>query len=344
MAHDLEDPAMNGVLGFDWQRPEALWWLCAAPALVGLAWWSWRASASARALVAAPAFHARLWPRFAPRRELLRLVAGVLALVFLVLALAGPVRGYTLREVRKKGLDMVVCLDTSRSMLVQDLSPDRLTRAKREVRGLLERLQGDRAALLAFSGDVREVAPLTSDMRTLATFLDTLNPADNQKGGTDVGAVLERALGLFDGRSGAHEVIVLLTDGEDLGGQGAAVARRAAERGIRVHVCGIGTEDGGKIPDGRGFVRGPEGKEVVSRLDAATLRSIAQVSGGDYVGTETSPTPLEELWTARISRMEGREYGSGRERIPHDRYQWPLVVAALCVCVESGLRGRRSGP
>ena len=187
-----------------------------------------------------------------------------------------------------------------------------------------------------------EVAPLTSDMRTLSTFLDTLDPLDNQKGGTDVGAVLERALSLFDGRSGAHEVVVLLTDGEDLGGQGAAVARRAAERGIRVHVCGIGTEGGGKSPEGRGFVRDCEGKEVVSRRDAATLRAIAQVSGGDYVGTETSPTPLEELWTARIARMEGREYGSGRERIPHDRYQWPLVLAALCVCVESGLRGRRS--
>ena len=333
---------MNGVLGFDWQRPEALWWLCVAPAIVVVAWWSWRTAVVARARIAASGMQPRLWPRFAPRREFVRLAAGVLALCFLVLAMAGPVRGYTLREVKKKGLDLVVCLDTSRSMLVQDLAPDRLARAKREVRGLLERLQGDRAALLAFSGDVREVAPLTSDMRTLSTFLDTLDPLDNQKGGTDVGAVLERALSLFDGRSGAHEVVVLLTDGEDLGGQGAAVARRAAERGIRVHVCGIGTEGGGKIPEGRGFVRDSEGKEVVSRLDAATLRAIAQVSGGDYVGTETSPTPLEELWTARIARMEGREYGSGRERIPHDRYQWPLVLAALCVCVESGLRGRRS--
>ncbi|MEY2746097.1 MAG: hypothetical protein RL112_1139 [Planctomycetota bacterium] len=334
---------MTGALGFDWQRPEALWWLLGAPFLVALAWWSWKGAAAARARIADPRMQPRLWPRFAPRREFARLVAGVLSLCFLVLAMAGPVRGYTLREVKKKGLDLVVCLDTSRSMLVQDLAPDRLARAKREVRGLLERLQGDRAALLAFSGDVREVAPLTSDMRTLATFLDTLDPLDNQKGGTDVGAVLERALSLFDGRSGAHEVVVLLTDGEDLGGRGAEVARRAAERGIRVHVCGIGTEDGGKIPEGRGFARDPEGKEVVSRLDAATLRAIAQVSGGDYVGTETSPTPLEELWTARIARMEGREYGSGRERIPHDRYQWPLVLAAICACVETGLRGRRSG-
>lgn len=334
---------MTRFLGFDWQDPQALLWLCAAPAAALAAWWSLRSAAKARRALASARMERRLFADRSARRAALRAVAGVLAAVFLALALAGPVRGYTLREVRRRGLDLVVCLDTSRSMLVQDLAPDRLTRAKREVRGLLERLKGDRAALLAFSGDVREVAPLTSDARTLSTFLDTLRPEDNRKGGTDIGGVLDQALQLYDGRNGSHEVVVLLTDGEDLGGQGAAVAKKAAERGIRVHVCGIGTEGGGKIPEGTRFVRDEEGKEVVSRLDAATLRAIAQTSGGEYVSTESSPTPLEELWDKRIAQMDGREYGGGRERIPHDRYQWPLAMAALCLLVEVSLRERRGG-
>ena len=332
-------------LGFDWQEPWALWWLAAVPVAVAVAWMTARMSLRARRILVSKRMERRLFAGYSARRAAVRTLAGVLSLIFLVLALAGPVRGYTLREVRKRGLDVVVCLDTSRSMLVQDLSPDRLARAKREVRGLLERLKGDRAALLAFSGDVREVAPLTSDARTLSTFLDTLTPEDNRKGGTDIGGVLTAALDLFDGRSGAHEVVVLLTDGEDLGAQGAAVAKKAAERGIRIHVCGIGTEGGGKIPDGTRFVRDTEGKEVVSQLDAATLKTIAETSGGAFVSTETSPTPLEELWDKRIARMEGREYGGGRERIPHDRYQWPLALAALCMAIEYSLRERgRTAP
>ena len=230
-------------------------------------------------------------------------------------------------------------------MLVRDLRPDRLDRARREVAGLLERMRGDRVALIAFAGDAREVAPLTHDRTTLRHLLETLDPDDNEQGGTDLGAALQRALSLFDGRSGAHEAIVMLTDGEDLEGQGLEVARTAAERGIRVFVVGMGTPEGGKIPvrldDGReGFLTDRDGNEVVSALDGESLAALAAATGGDYLSCAQSVTPLEELYAKRITRLEGVELGTGEEWVPHDRFQWALVVAAACMLGELGLRER----
>lgn len=290
----------------------------------------------------------RFLPGRAPGRAWARLSLATVALLLLAVSAAGPVRGYTEQEVARRGLDLVLCIDTSRSMLARDLRPSRLERAKREVLGLLEHLRGDRVALIAFSGDAREIAPLTHDRATLAGLLEFVRTEDNRRGGTNLAAAIERGLALFDGRTGAHEAIVLLTDGEDLEGRALELARTAAERSIRVYVVGIGTEGGGKIPvvgaDGREtFLDGPDGEEVVSRLEDSSLRELARITGGEYLSAESSPTPLEDLYRERISRLEGRDIEGGRRRIPHDRYQWTLVLALACMLVEAGMRERRLG-
>jgi Ca-activated chloride channel family protein len=332
-----------GELGFGWLRPEAATWLLAAPALLVVGLWSLGARRRALLRLVEVRHAARFVPGHSRGRALARLVLAAGAALFLALALAGPVRGYSLREVERKGLDLVVCLDTSRSMLVEDLRPNRLERAKREVLGLLERLRGDRVALLAFAGDVRTVAPLTHDRTTLGAFLRTLSPDENLVGGTNLGAALQTALELFDGRTGASEAIVLLTDGEDLEGEGLAVAEEAAARGIRVYVVGMGTVEGGKIADGaRGFVRDEAGEEVVSALDDRTLEAIAEATGGAYLAASRSALPLEELYEKRIGRLETRALWAGRERIPHDRYQWPLALALGCLLGAGALREVRT--
>jgi len=340
-----EDAVIGAVhfLGFDVLAPQRIVWALAAVVVLGLGAWSLARTRANRERLVAERLVPRVFPGWSSGRARARVLLGALAALFAALAAVGPVRGYTLRDVERRGIDLVICLDTSRSMLVQDVKPDRLTRAKREITGLLDRLKGDRASLLAFAGDVREVAPLTHDQQTLKSFLDTLSPDDNLRGGTDIGAALEKALAMFDGRSGAHEAIVLVTDGEDLQGDGLEVARKASERGIRVYVLGMGTSGGGKIPEGTaGFVRGTDQKEVVSRMDPASLARIADAAGGDFATIEMSPIPLEELYEKRIAKLEGRELEGGQERIPHDRYQWPLVLAAACMLLEFGLRERRS--
>jgi Ca-activated chloride channel family protein len=330
------------IVGFDVLRPGLVALALAGPALLVVGALGLRARARARLALVSVEQQVRFLPRFSRTRARARVLFAGIAALFLGLAAIGPVRGYTLRDVRRRGLDLVLCIDTSRSMLAQDQKPDRLTRARREIVGLLDKLKGDRAALLAFAGDVREVAPLTHDRATLKAFVSTLSPDENLKGGTDIGACLERALGLFDGRTGAHEAVVVLTDGEDLEGHGLEVAKKARERGIRVYLVGMGTSAGGKIPDaGRGFVKDENGKEVVSKMDGTSLQAIADATGGAYLAAEASPIPLEELYEKRITKLEGRELFAGKERIPHDRFQWPLVLAAACMLCEAALRERR---
>lgn len=337
------------MIGFDLLRPELLW----VPLLVLIVQLAGLAGLRQKRADLLRLVSTRQLARFAPHasraRSALRLVLACAALLFLGFSILGPVRGYTSRETIRRGLDIVVCLDTSRSMLAQDLRPNRLERAKREVRGLLEHLRGDRCALVAFSGDAREVAPLTHDRQTLGALLEHVSPGDNQRGGTDLAAAIQHSLDLFDGRTGSHEAICLLTDGEDLEGRAAELASMAAERGIRVYVVGVGTEAGGKIPfvDGQGregFLRGPDGEEVVTRLDGASLTAITERTGGAYLSVEMSPTPLEELYTSRIASLEGREFESGERKVPHDRFQWTLALAVLCMLLEVGLRERRPKP
>ena len=332
-----------GLLGFELLRGDLVPLFLLAPVAFLTGLWSLAARRRARRLLVTPRHEARFLPGFSRSRAFLRVVLASGSALFLAFALLGPVRGYSLREVRRRGLDLVICIDTSRSMLVGDLEPDRMARAKREVSLLLDRLAGDRVALVAFSGDVRNVAPLTRDKETLRWFLAGLSPADNLIGGTDIGGALARGLELFDGRTGAHEALILLTDGEDLEGRGLEVAQEAAEHGIRVYVVGMGTEIGGKIP-GRngGYMLEGNGDEVVSSLQSATLESIADITGGAYLSAARTALPLEEIYEKRISRLEARDLQDGKERIPHDRFQWPLALALLCMLCETGLRERRT--
>ncbi len=331
--------------GFDLLRPAQLIWVLAAVLLLVVALLSLAARRRDRAKLVAARHMARFLPNYSEGRAVARVVLATTGVLLLAVALSGPVRGWTMRAVQRRGLDLVVCIDTSHSMLVRDVRPDRLSRALREVGGLIDRLEGDRVALLAFSGDAREVAPLTHDRTTLRALLERVTPDDNVVGGTDLGAALQRALSLFDGRTGAHEAIVLLTDGEDLSGHGLDVARAAAEAGIRIYVVGMGTGQGGKIPlvDEAGresFLADGEGAEVISALDGSSLEQIASVTGGDYLAATRSAAPLEELYQMRISRLEGRDLQGGKEWVPHDRFQWLLVLALSCMLLESGLRER----
>jgi Ca-activated chloride channel family protein len=290
---------------------------------------------------------ARLATQLDPRRRArTRSVCIGAALLLCSAALAGPVVGASERPVLRRGVDLVVCIDTSRSMLARDAKPTRFERAKREITLLLDELGGDRVSLVAFSGDARSVAPLTRDGAALGDLLESLSMEDARLGGTDLAVAIDFSLTLFEERSGKHEAIVLLTDGEDLSGQGLAAAERAADKGIRVYVVGVGSVRGAKIPiaDPSGdesFLRGPDGEEVVSRLGEESLERLAVATGGAYTSTERSARPLVDLVRGPIASLERRETEQGSGRVPHDRYQWPLFGALVLVAVERLLAATR---
>ncbi len=329
-------------------QPQLLPWLAVPLLLLALA-----ALAAARAQARRREFFgaqaARLAPGFSRGRRLLRDGLLLASMALVVAALARPELGEWLREVRQRGVDVMVVLDTSRSMLASDVPPTRLQRAQREIRALLGRLRGDRVGLVSFAGDARILCPLTADPTSFRIFLDDVDTTTNALGGTAVGEGLERALdALAEGAEGAR-VIVLLTDGEDHASDPAPteVAYRALAMGVPVHVITFGTEEGSEIPVRRDdgavdVVRDAQGRPVISRPDEELLERIAGIAGGACLSAARTAFPMDELWDKRIGVMEGVTRASSLRKEGVNRFQWALVLALAALGVRALLpdRGR----
>ncbi len=325
-------------------RPEALVLLALVPLVWAvLAWLDRRRTRKLEHLVG-PRIHALAEERSEGRRAARRWLFS-LALAFAVLAAAGPLYGHSDRDTEWQGVDLVVALDVSRSMLAEDVSPSRLERAKQEIRELAEQAIGDRLGLVVFAGEAKLVVPLTADRASFTTLVDLVDPYVVDKGGTDLGAALETSLDALAWREGAAGTILLLTDGEDLSGRGERRARRCRDRGIVVHTVGLGTARGAKIAlpveGGETYLKDRSGRDVVSALDAAGLARIAAIAGGTSttVVSGSEPGSLAGLYEKEILPLARTALATG-ERRPEDRFQWPLIVALLLWLVELGMTDR----
>ncbi|MCB9898349.1 MAG: VWA domain-containing protein [Planctomycetes bacterium] len=280
-----------------------------------------------------------------PSRGRTRAVLFAGGLLLACAALMRPVWGEEGGEVLRRGVDVVLCLDVSRSMLAQDSVPSRLERAKAELAGLARHVDGDRLALVAFAGDARLLVPLTEDGASFAALLDEADPLAVGRGGTDLGAALETALDALQSATGDARAIVLLTDGEDLAGHGREVAAACRAHGVTVHCVGFGSERGSKIAlddagPGDAFLRDRAGRDVVSSRDASGLRALASAGGGEFVDGDTVSAPLVQLFEARVlPRAEQALVSEGRKQRAQ-RFQWPLLGALLLWLAELALPER----
>jgi Ca-activated chloride channel family protein len=272
-------------------------------------------------------------------------VLAALAVGLVAFAVAGPQLGFHWRTSERRGVDLIVAVDCSRSMLAGDIRPSRLDRAKREVVDLLNRLQGDRVGLVAFAGTAFLQCPLTLDYSGLHLFLQALTPDYLPVGGTALDAAVETALAGFDRESRADRAVVLITDGEQTTGAAEAAAKKAAEAKVRLYVIGVGTPEGAPIPlPGGGFVKDAEGRIVLARLDEDALARLASSTGGRYVRS----VPGDEDWQAIYdngirAELKARTLEANRVQVWHDRFQWPLFLAAIALAAELILpRGRRA--
>jgi len=294
----------------------------------------------------------RLRERFVPPRLLPVLLAGwsaarergriwllTGAALFLLLALARPQWGYTLEEVRQRGLDIVVAVDVSRSMLAADVAPNRLARAKLAVQDLLRVARTDRFALVAFAGSAIVLCPLTWDDAAFLQSLDALEVGTVSDTGTRLAAALEAAAQAFGEDGDNHRVVVLLTDGEDHEGGAVEAARRLGGQGVRLVTVGVGTPEGDliRVRDARGredYVRDEAGQVVKSRLAEGLLRKMAAATPGGFYLPLQGPRVMETLYErglADLPRSEGSERFVRRLR---DRYHWPLGLALVLLTVE----------
>lgn len=326
----------------EWRDVLALAALLLVPAAAAFFWWAFRERERALATFVDAALLPTVVPDLDRRRRRVR--AGLLtaALGAFALALAGPMWGFHWEEVHREGIDLVVALDTSKSMLATDVAPNRLARAKLAVQDLLAELAGDRIGLVAFAGSAFVQCPLTLDRNAFQESLAAIEVGLIPRGGTNLTEALETGLSAFEGTQGRHQAFVLITDGEDHEGTLDEAIKRAAERGVKIFTVGIGTAEGELIPgEGGGFLKDRKGQVIKSRLGEETLKKIAIDTGGVYLHAAGADLGLARLYEDHIATMEKRELASSLERRYEHRYQIPLLIGLVLLVAEAFVGDRR---
>jgi Ca-activated chloride channel family protein len=268
----------------------------------------------------------------------------VIAVFFIILACAGPRWGFHLQEVQRRGVDIVFLLDVSASMQAEDVKPDRLERAKREITDFLKIAAGDRIGLVLFAGDAFVQCPLTLDYDAIAMFLGSVGVDTLPVQGTDMGQGIKTALNAFDFKSAIDKVIVMITDGEDNEGLGLQQADKAMDKDVKIFVYGIGEPSGAPIPDETGgFKKDKIGNLILSKLNEKDLRRIAKATDGRYVRSVTGDLDLDRLYFEGIKiKTEAKELESGKIKIFEERFYIFIWIAFLFLVME-GLIGLKPG-
>jgi Ca-activated chloride channel family protein len=266
--------------------------------------------------------------------------------VLAITALAKPQWGYTYQDVKRKGLDLIFAVDTSRSMLSNDVAPSRIQRVKLAAQDLLSELQGDRVGLVAFAGRAFLQAPLTIDYDAAVEAINDLDTNTIPEGGTNISAAIDLAVQTYGKSAIGNRALIIFTDGEELSGDAVKTAKTAADAGVRIFTVGVGTPEGSLIPittdgGGTGFVRDDNGQVVKSKLDEKRLKEIAETTGGFYIHLEDGPRTMKQLFDDGLAKMQSGEIDERLSRQPIERYQWPLGAALLVFGAAFLLRERK---
>jgi len=317
-----------------WRDPTSLVALGLVPLVVAFLVWAHRRRERDLAAFVAAALLPAVAPERDPRRRAVRAAILVLVVLCLGLTLGGPMWGFRWEEVRRQGIDLVIAIDTSRSMLATDVKPNRLARAKLAVQDLVAELHGDRVALVAFAGTAFLQCPLTLDYGAFAQSLDAVDVGLIPRGGTALTAAIDTSLEAFEGRQGSHQAVVLITDGEDHEGDVKEAVKRASERGVKIYTVGIGTTEGELIPVESGYVKDRAGQVVKSRLDEETLKQVAVATGGVYLHAAGPSLGLADLYRDYIDTLEKRAVASSLEKRFEQRFQVPLALAIVLLALE----------
>lgn len=266
----------------------------------------------------------------------------LLIVIFLlsIVALARPQWGYQWQEVKRKGLDILLVVDTSKSMLTQDVKPNRLERTKLAIRDLIKNLKGDRIGLVAFAGDAFMMCPLTSDYGGFLLSLNDLDTSIIPRGGTDVGVALQEAIKGYDKTPSQYKAVVIVTDGDNLEGDPLSVAKKAKEKGIKIYCVGVGTQEGDLIrfvndQGQQEFLKDEQGNYVKSRLNENLLQRIAYETGGAYVRSSGAQFGLDYIYQEHLSRFEKREIEDKLQKRYFERFQIPLALAFALLLIET---------
>jgi Ca-activated chloride channel homolog len=325
--------------------PNWFWGLAILPLLATLYVWAERRSEIKLREFVSP----RLLPQLAGNvdrvRRAIRFAFVLLALALAIGALAKPRWGYTYEDVKRRGLDLLFAVDTSRSMLSNDVAPNRLERVKLAAQDLITELQGDRAGLIAFAGRAFLQAPLTIDYDAAVESINDLDTKTIPEGGTNISEAIALATQTFGKSAMGNRALIIFTDGEELSGDAVSEAKKAADAGVKIFTVGVGTAQGSLIPvEGKGeagFVKDAKGQVVKSKLDENRLREIAQATGGIYLHLESGPQTMRQLYTDGLSKLKTAEIDARLSSRPIERYEWPLAGAIVALIASLFINDRK---
>ena len=321
------------------EHPQILWLLLVVPpALTLFFWWGERSRQRLLTRFIEARLLAALTVGRSPARRKIRFACLILAVEFLVLALARPQHGFDLQEIEQRGLDIVVAVDTSKSMLANDIAPDRLTRAKLAVLELMQKAETDRMGLVAFAGSAFLECPLTIDNTAFQQCVQALDVNTISQGGTAIAEAITTAMTAFK-EGGHYQVLVLFTDGEDNEPGALEAAQQAAKTGLKIFTVGIGTTEGALLNPN--LVRDPNGNAVKSHLNEPLLQQIAAVTGGFYLPLRGAGT-IDTLYERGLAPLPKSESNERLVRRYHEQFHWPLAAAILLLLAELFLPERRS--
>jgi Ca-activated chloride channel family protein len=284
---------------------------------------------------------AQLTPSASPARLRTKFILYTLAVTFLILAAARPQVGSKLREEHQKGIEMMLVVDVSNSMLAEDFEPNRLDRTKFAIDRVVESMKQDRIGVVAFAGEAQVQLPITSDYRMARAFARKLSPAMVRTQGTDLGAAIKLASMSFSSQSEGSRVMILITDGENHESDALDAAQAAAEKGIAIYTIGIGTPEGAPVMIGGEYLTDDKGDMVVSKLDEKMLQEIASATGGAYVRATKQSIGLKEI-VDRLKELDESDLATTRFEAFDEQYQYPLAVALLLLLIEWLILDRRN--
>jgi len=267
-------------------------------------------------------------------------------MALIIIGMVNPQIGSKLEEIKRKGVDLVIALDVSNSMMVEDIKPNRLARAKMAINRLIDRLEGDRLGLIVFAGKAFTQLPITHDHAAAKMFLQSISTNSVDVQGTAIGAAINQSIASFEENNLKNKAIIIISDGENHEDDPVSAAQIAAKNNIVIHTIGMGSPDGAPIPiyNGTkmlGFKKDNEGNTVVSKLDEPSLRRIASIGNGSYTRATNIDIGLDKIFDG-IKNMEKKEYDSKVFSNYESRFQYFIGIAILLLIIELFILDKKS--
>ena len=288
-----------------------------------------------------------LIPFYSKSRENLKFLLIFLCITSMIIGISNPQIGTKMEEVKREGVDLMIALDLSNSMLAEDIKPNRLERARQAISRLIDKLEGDRIGLIVFAGDAYVQLPITTDYSAAKLFLSTVNTSIIPNQGTAVGKAIDLSIRSFDMENGQNKAIIIITDGENHEDDALEQAKLTNEKGVLVHTLGMGLSKGGPIPiynkygNNIGYRKDKEGNTIISKLNEQMLQEIASAGGGTYVRANNTQAGLSALFS-EINKMEKKEIGTMVFTDYKDRFQLFLSIAFLLLFFDLILLSRKN--